>query len=60
MLKVRLDRRSDAAPVLVERHSVKLIKDAQIRLDKKKSRLSRVSNKIHKIPLEISQNCVTM
>ena len=35
MLKVRLDRRSDAAPVLVERHSVKLIKDAQIRLDKK-------------------------
>ena len=35
ILKVRLDRRSDAAPVLVERHSVKLIKDAQIRLDKK-------------------------
>ena len=35
MLKVRLDRRSDAAHVLVERHSVKLIKDAQIRLDKK-------------------------
>ena len=35
MLKVRLDRRSDAAPLLVERHSVKLIKDAQIRLDKK-------------------------
>ncbi len=35
MLKVRLDRRSDAAPVLVERHSVKVIKDAQIRLDKK-------------------------
>lgn len=35
MLKVRLDRRSDAAPVLVERHSVKLIKDAQIKLDKK-------------------------
>ena len=35
MLKVRLDRRSDAAPILVERHSVKLIKDAQIRLDKK-------------------------
>ena len=35
MLKVRLDRRSDAAPMLVERHSVKLIKDAQIRLDKK-------------------------
>ena len=35
MLKVRLDKRSDAAPILVERHSVKLIKDAQIRLDKK-------------------------
>ena len=35
MLKVRLDRRSEAAPILVERHSVKLIKDAQIRLDKK-------------------------
>ena len=35
MLKVRLDRRSVAAPILVERHSVKLIKDAQIRLDKK-------------------------
>ena len=35
MLKVSLDRRSEAAPILVERHSVKLIKDAQIRLDKK-------------------------
>ncbi len=35
MLKVRLDRRSEAAPILVERHSVKLIKDAQIKLDKK-------------------------
>ena len=35
MLNVRLDRRSEAAPILVERHSVKLIKDAQIRLDKK-------------------------
>ena len=35
MLKVRLDRRSEAAPILVERHSVKLIKDAQIRRDKK-------------------------
>ncbi len=34
MLKVRLDRRSDAAPIVVERHSVKLIKDAQIKLDK--------------------------
>ncbi len=35
MLKIRLDRRSDAAPITVERHSVKLIKDAQIKLDRK-------------------------
>jgi len=34
MLKIRLDRRSDAAPITVERHSVKLIKDAQIKLDR--------------------------
>ena len=35
MLKIKLDRKSDAAPITVERHSVKLIKDAQIKLDKK-------------------------
>lgn len=35
MLKIRLDRRSDAAPITVERHSVKLMKDAQIKLDRK-------------------------
>ncbi len=34
MLKVRLDRRPDAAPMLVERHEVKLIRDAHIRLNK--------------------------
>lgn len=34
MLKVRLDRRPEAAPLLVERHDVKLLKDAQIRIDK--------------------------
>lgn len=34
MLKIRLDRRPDAAPVLIERHEVKLIRDAQIRIDK--------------------------
>lgn len=34
MLKIRLDRRPDAAPVLIERHEVKLIRDAQIRVDK--------------------------
>ncbi len=34
MLKIRLDRRPDAAPVLIERHDVKLIRDAQIRVDK--------------------------
>lgn len=34
MLKVRLDRRPDAAPMLIERHDVKLIKDAQIKLDR--------------------------
>lgn len=34
MLSVRLDRRPDAAPVTIERHQVKLIKDAQIRLER--------------------------
>lgn len=34
MLKIRLDRRPDAAPVLIERHEVKLIRDAQIRVDR--------------------------
>ena len=33
-LKIRLDKRPDAAPVVFERHDVKLIKDAQIKLDK--------------------------
>lgn len=34
MLKIRLDRRPDAAPVLIEHHEVKLIRDAQIRVDR--------------------------
>jgi len=34
MLTVRLDRRPEAAPLIIERHEVKLIKDAQIKLDK--------------------------
>ena len=34
MLKIRLDRRPDAAPLLIERHEVKLIRDAQVRLSK--------------------------
>ncbi|MBR2315598.1 MAG: stage 0 sporulation family protein [Clostridia bacterium] len=34
MLKVRLDKRPESAPLVVERHSVKLIKDAQIRVAK--------------------------
>lgn len=34
MLKIRLDRRPDAAPVVIERHEVKLIRDAQIRVEK--------------------------
>lgn len=34
MLKIRLDRRPEAAPMIVERHEVKLIKDAQIRLER--------------------------
>ena len=35
MLTIRLDRRPDAAPVVIERHQVKLIRDAQIKLNKK-------------------------
>lgn len=34
MLKIKLDRRPDAAPLIIERHQVKLIKDAQIRIEK--------------------------
>lgn len=34
MLKVSLDRRPDAAPLVIHRHSVKLIKDAHIRVEK--------------------------
>ena len=34
MLKIRLDKRPESAPLVVERHSVKLIKDAQIRVAK--------------------------
>ena len=34
LLKIRLDKRPDAAPVVFDRHDVKLIKDAQIKLDK--------------------------
>ncbi|MEG1846373.1 MAG: regulatory iron-sulfur-containing complex subunit RicT, partial [Oscillospiraceae bacterium] len=34
MLKIRLDRRAEAAPLLIHRHEVKLIKDAQIRVEK--------------------------
>ncbi len=34
MLKVCLDRRPDAAPLVIHRHSVKLIKDAHIRVEK--------------------------
>ena len=34
MLKVRLDKRPETAPLVVERHQVKLIKDAQIRVNK--------------------------
>ena len=35
MLTILLDRRPDAAPVVIERHQVKLIRDAQIKLNKK-------------------------
>ena len=34
MLKVSLDRRPDAAPLVINRHSVKLLKDAHIRVEK--------------------------
>ena len=34
MLKVRLDRRPDAAPAMVHRRDVKLIRDAQIRVNR--------------------------
>ncbi len=34
MLKVCLDRRPDAAPLVIHRHSVKLLKDAHIRVEK--------------------------
>ena len=34
MLKVTLDRRPDAAPAVFHRHSVKLLKDAHIRIEK--------------------------
>ncbi len=34
MLKVCLDRRPDAAPLVINRHSVKLLKDAYIRVEK--------------------------
>lgn len=34
MLKIRLDRRPDAAPVIYDRHDVRVIRDAQIRVEK--------------------------
>ena len=34
MLKITLDRRPDAAPVVFHRHSVKLLKDAKIKVEK--------------------------
>ncbi len=34
MLKITLDRRPDAAPAVFHRHSVKLLKDAKIRVEK--------------------------
>ncbi len=34
MLKVSLDRRPDAAPLLIHRHSVKTLKDGKIRVEK--------------------------
>ena len=34
ILKIRLDLRPDAAPLVVERHEVKLLKDAKIQVDK--------------------------
>lgn len=35
MLKIALDRRPDAAPVWIDRHDVKVIRDSQIRVNKK-------------------------
>ena len=35
MLKVSLDKKPDAAPILVSRKKVNVIKDSQIRVDKK-------------------------
>lgn len=35
MLKVSLTKRPDAAPLIVERHEVRLLKDAQIRIDRR-------------------------
>ncbi len=34
MLKIRLDKRPESAPLIIDRHKVKLIKDAQIRVAK--------------------------
>ena len=34
ILKIRLDRRPDAAPLVVDRHEVKLLKDAKIQVDR--------------------------
>ncbi len=34
MLKVKLDKRPETSPLIVERHQVKLIKDSQIRVNK--------------------------
>ena len=35
MLTVSLEKKPDAAPIIVNRHSVKVIKDTQIKVDKK-------------------------
>ncbi len=35
MLKVTLEKKPDAAPIIVNRHQVKVIKDTQIKVDKK-------------------------
>ncbi len=34
LLKIQLDRRPDAAPVIYDRHDVRIIRDAQIRVEK--------------------------
>ena len=34
MLHIKLDKRPEAAPLVIERHQVKLIKDAQIKLER--------------------------